>query len=31
MARMGVDMLIAETKGRTGSVKPARQFDKKAK
>jgi integrase len=31
MARMGVDTLIAGTKGRTGSVKPVRRFDKKAK
>jgi hypothetical protein len=32
MARMGVETLIAETKGRTGSVGPVRRFiDKKAK
>jgi integrase len=31
MARMGVETLIAETKERTGSVKPVRRFDKKAK
>ena len=31
MARLGVDTLIAETKGRTGSVKPVRRFDKKEK
>lgn len=31
MARMGVETLIAETKGRTGSVKPERRFDKNGK
>jgi integrase len=31
MARMGVDTLIGETKGRTGSVKPEHGFDKLAK
>jgi hypothetical protein len=31
MARMAVDTLIAEGKGRTESVKPQRRFDKKGK
>jgi integrase len=31
MARMGVETLIAETKERTGSVKPVRRFDRKTK
>ena len=31
MARLGVDMLVAETKKRTGSVNPVGGFDKKAK